>query len=219
MLVVLAGAGVGAYLLTRPSSSGLASETPAQILRAAQTAVKGVSGYEMSGTGDFGNGISSMDFRVHGADLAGTAVMNGSTLDMDQVGGNFYFKAPAAFWTSEGAPSSVSSELAGVWVEIPAGSSSSSDFTSFSSIADVSSLLQTSDTLAPGGTGTIGGQPVVFVKDTTQSGSLAIATSGPAYPVRVTVTGSSGSGSITFSNWSAVPAISPPPNPLTVPGS
>ena len=219
MVVVLAGAGVSAYLLTRPSSSGLASETPAQIMRAAQTAVKSVSGYEMSGTGNFGNGVTSIDFKVHGADIAGTAVMNGSTLDMDQVGGNFYFKAPAAFWTAEGAPSAVSSELAGVWVEIPAGSSSSSDFTSFSSLADVSSLLQTTDTLAPGGTGTIDGQSVVFVKDTTNPGSIAIATSGPAYPVRATVTGSSESGSITFSNWNGVPALSPPPNPLTIPGS
>ncbi len=220
VVVVVVAAAIGAYLLTRPKTpAGLASETPTQIVQAATAAVKNVSGFEASATGNFGDGVTSFDFKVHGADIEGTATLNGSVINLDVIGGNAYFKAPQSFWTAEGAPSDTASQLAGVWVEAPAGSSTASSFSGISSFTDVASTLKNHGTLSAGGTGEVDGQAVVFVKDTTNAGTLAVATSGPAYPVQLSQTSGSATGVLTYSNWNAVPAFTAPPNPVTIPSS
>ena len=218
-LVVVAGAGAAVYVLTRPSSNGLTSESPAQIVQAASAATQKASGFEMSGTGNFGSGVTAIDFKVHGNDIDGTLTLDGSSVDLDVIGGNVYFNAPAAFWTAEGLPSSATGDYAGKWVEAPAGSSTASAFSGVSSLTDISSLLGNHGTLASGGTGTVNGQSAVFVKDTSDGSILAVASSGPAYPLRLSKTSGSEAGTINFSNWNSVPAFTPPPSPLTIPGS
>jgi hypothetical protein len=222
LVLVAAGVATGAYLLTRSpggTSNGLASKSPAQIVQAAVTAVKGASGFEMSGTGNFGDGVTAVDIKVRGADLDGTMTMDGSSLDFDVIGGNVYFNAPAAFWAAEGLPSSMTGAYAGTWIEAAAGSSTASGFSGVSSITDIASALENHGALAPGGTGSVNGQPVVFVKYTTSGAILAVATSGQAYPVRLSETSSSSTEVIDFSNWNNVAVFTPPPSPLAIPGS
>lgn len=220
VVVVLLAAGIGAYLLTRPKGSGgLASETPTQIVQAATAAVKNVSGFEASATGNFGNGVTAFDFKVHGSDIDGTVTLSGSVIDLDVIGGNVYFKAPLAFWTAEGASSAEAGQFAAEWVEAPAGSSTASDFSGLSSLTDISAVLENHGTLTAGGTGTVDGQAVVFVRDSTNGGTLAVATSGTAYPVQLSQTSGSSTGVMTYSNWNAVAAFTPPPNPFTIPSS
>ena len=217
VVVVVLAAAIGVYLATRPS--GLASETPNQIVQAAMTAVNNTSGFEASATGNFGHGVTSFDFKVHGSDVDGTATLNGNVIDLDVIGGNVYFKAPAVFWTAEGLSAANAAQFATAWVEAPAGSSTASDFSGLSSLTDVSSTLENHGALAAGGTGTVDGQAVVFVKDTTNGGTLAVATSGPAYPVQLSQTSGSATGVLTFSNWNAVAAFTLPPSPITIPSS
>jgi len=217
VVVVVLAAAIGAYLLTRPS--GLASETPTQIVQAAAAAVSNASGFEASATGHFGNGVTSFDFKVHGSDIDGTVTLNGNIVDLDVIGGNVYFKAPLAFWTAEGVSGATAAQFAAEWVEAPAGSSTASDFSGLSSLTDVSSTLENHGPLAAGGTGTVDGQSVVFVKDSTNGGTLAVATSGPAYPVQLSETSGSASGVLTYSNWNAVAAFTLPPSPFTIPSS
>jgi hypothetical protein len=217
-LVVVAGVITGVFLLTR-SPGGLASETPAQIVQAAATAAKNATGFEMSGTGNFGSGVTALDFKVHNQDIEGTLTLDGSGVAFEVLAGNVYYKAPAAFWTAEGLPSSLLGEYAGKWVEALAGSSTAGAFSGVSSITDISSTLEDHGTLAAGGTGTVNGQPVVFVKDTSEGGTLAVATSGPAYPLRLSRTTGSTTGVITFSNWNTVPVFTPPPSPIVLPSS
>jgi hypothetical protein len=198
-------------------SSSLASESPSQILAAAVSATKSASSYEISGTGNFGNGVTSMDFKVAGKNLSGSIVINGSTIDLVEVTDNIYMKAPASFYTSEGTSSSDASILASTWVEATSGSSVASDFSSLADITDVSSELTASGKVTSEGTGTVNGQSVVLLKDSAGN-ILAIATSGPAYPVQVKATGST-SGVLNLSNWNSIPAITAPPNPMKIPGS
>ncbi len=216
-LVVVAGVITGVYLVTR-GPTGLASELPAQIVQAAATAVKTASGFEMSGTGNFGSGLTGFDFKVRSNDIAGTMMLDGSGVTFEVLDGNAYYKAPAAFWTAQGLPSSLLGAYAGKWVEALAGSPTASAF-SIGSITDIASTLENHGTLAAGGTGTVNGQPVVFVKDTSEGGTLAIATSGPAYPLRLSRTTGSSTAVITFSNWSTVLPFTPPPSPLVLPNS
>jgi len=45
-----------------------------------------------------------------------------------------------------------------------------------------------------------------------------VATSGPAYPVRITATGSN-AGRADFSNWNGIAPVTAPPSPISLPGS
>ncbi len=216
--VVVVAASVVAFLVVRGNgSNGLASKSPDQIVQAATTAVKGATGFEMTGSGDFGGGVTSVDFKVHGSDLEGSMTLDGDSVSFDFIGGNVYFNAPPAYWTAQGASSAEISEFAGKWVEIPAGSSSSSDFTGISGITDIAGDLSDHGTLASDGTGTVGGQSVVLVKDTSTGSVVAVATSGTAYPMRLSQSSGAETGTITFSNWDNVSAFTPPPNPISIP--
>ena len=65
------------------------------------------------------------------------------------------------------------------------------------------------------GTSTVKGQAAVGVKDTSQSGTLYVATTGLAYPVRITKHGAGG-GTITFSEWDQPVTLTAPPNAVDI---
>ena len=199
------------------TASSLASKTPSQILAAAVSATKGASSYEISGSGSTSTGVSSFDLKVVGADISGSFVMSGATVDMVEIASNIDIKAPASFYTAAGASATGSALLTGVWVEITAGSSYASDFSSLSNTTDISSKLSSTTTVTSDGTGTVDDQPVVFLKD--PSGDvLGIATSGPAYPLQVKETGST-AGTYDLSNWNSVATFTAPPNPVKLPSA
>jgi hypothetical protein len=201
------------------SSSSLASKTPSQIVAAAESAIKGATSYEVSVSGTTSTGVTSFDLKVVGADISGSYVLNGASIDMVEVASNIYIKAPASFYTAEGASAAGAALLVGVWVEITAGSSYASDFSSLSTITDLpSKLSSTTDTFTSDGTGTVDGQSVVFLKDTTSGNVVAIATSGPAYPLQVKETGST-SGTYDLSNWNSIATFTAPPNPVKLPSA
>src|ERR1017187_8434573 len=118
---------------------GLGSDSPAQILAAAKTAVQNASSYEISGTGDFGSGMDRLDFKVVGADLSGSFTESGSVVQVMVVDGNVYLKAPAVFYTADGVSANEASVLASTWVEATAGSSVASDFSSLSDLTNIRS--------------------------------------------------------------------------------
>ena len=201
------------------SSSSLASKTPSQIVAAAESAIKGATNYEVSGSGTTSTGITSFDLKVVGANISGSYVLNGASIDMVKVASNIYIKAPASFYTAEGASATGAALLGGVWVEITAGSSYASNFSSLSNITDLpSKLSSTTATFTSDGTGTVDGQSVVFLKDTTGGDVVAIATSGPAYPLQVKETGST-AGTYDLSNWNSIATFTAPPNPVKLPSA
>jgi hypothetical protein len=52
----------------------------------------------------------------------------------------------------------------------------------------------------------------------TDGSTVDIASSGPAYPVRVTTTGSD-AAVYSLSNWNGVGAFTAPPNPILIPST
>jgi hypothetical protein len=201
------------------SSSSLASKTPSQIVAAAESAIKGATNYEVSGSGTTSTGITSFDLKVVGTNISGSFVLNGASIDMVEVASNIYIKAPASFYAAKGASAAGAELLGGAWVEITAGSSYASNFSSLSNITDLpSKLSSTTATFTSDGTGTVDGQSVVFLKDTTSGDVVAIATSGPAYPLQVKETGST-PGTYDLSNWNSVATFTAPPNPVKLPSA
>lgn len=197
------------------SSSSLASESPSQVLAATIAATKAATSYEISSSGSFGSGVTSFDLKVVGTDVSGTYVLNGATVDLVDVTGNIYIKAPASFYTGEGASATKSALLAADWVEIPASSSYAADFSSLSTFTDIASQLEAAGTVTSGGTASVDGQSVVILKNASGD-TLDVASSGTAYPVQVTETGSS-AGTYNFSNWDSIATFTAPPNPFTLP--
>ena len=209
-----AGAAVAVAALAGCGTSSLASETPSQILAAATSATRHASGYEVTSTGDLPDSITSLDLRVAGAEYRGTLVVAGVTINVMQVAGNVYVSAPAAYYTSAGESSVQAAALNGVWVEGAAGSKVANDF---SARLDISSDLSSTGTVTADGTGNVDGQPVVILKATDGS-TVDIASSGPAYPLRVTTTGSD-AAVYSLSNWNGVGAFTAPPNPILIPST
>jgi hypothetical protein len=215
-----AGAGVAIAVIAAcggSSSNGVASETPAQVLAACTSAVKSASSYEVSSTGSFGDGVTSLDFKVVGADLSGTFVMAGNTVTVIDVGGNIYLKGPASYYTNAGVGAVKAAVLASVWVEAMAGSTVASDFAVLSAFTDVAGELSGAGTVTSAGTGTVDDQSVVILKGADGT-TLDVAASGPAYPVQVTESGSS-AGVFNLSSWNSISPFTPPPNPLTLPSA
>jgi len=212
----ISGVVVVAAALAACGSGGRASETPTQIYEAAATATAQVSGYEATGEVAVAGSKVTFDFRVHGSDFAGSFVLDGSTIQVLAVQGTFYIDAPEAALATDFGISSVEAELlADRWVEVP--SSESADFTDLTSVTDIAAQLAHHGSLTAGGTATIDGQEVVLVHDGGDS-VLAVATSGPAYPVRITATGSN-AGRADFSNWNGIAPVTAPPSPISLPGS
>jgi len=206
-----------AMLLAACGAAGLASESPSQILAAARTAVLNASSYEISGTGDFGSGIDRLDFKIVGTNLNGTFGEGASTIDVIVLDGNVYLKAPAGYYTADGVSATEAATLASTWVEATAGSSVAGDFSSLSDLTDIAAELPNTGTLISKGTGTVDGQAVVILADPGDGTTLAVATSGAAYPVQMRKVGSATTTFDLF-NWNALTPFTAPPNPLTLPG-
>lgn len=219
VIVVLAAAGAVAVIGLSGKGTGRAAESPQQVLQAAQQAVKGVSSYEMKGSGDFGNGVSAVDFQIHDGDVGGSLTMSGSVMQMMTLGDDLYVNAPASFYEAEGA-GDAASIVAGKWLEIPASSALSgvSAITSLSYLTDLSKALKPQGEVVADGTGIVGGQSVVIIKDSANGDTMAVAASGTAYPVQLRKA-TPPTWTLDLSNWNSVPAFTPPPNPITVPGS
>lgn len=210
-------AAVAAMLIAACGGAGLASESPSQILAAARTAVDNAGSYEISGTGDFGSGIDRLDFKIVGADLNGTFGEGASTIDVIVLDGDVYLKAQAAYYTADGVSAAEAATLASTWVEATAGSAVAGDFSSLSALTDVAAELPSTSTLTSKGTGRVDGQSVVILANPGDGTTLAVATSGTAYPVQMRKTGSATTTFDLF-NWNALTPFTAPPNPLTLPG-
>jgi hypothetical protein len=205
-----------AALTAACGSGGLATETPAQIYAAAASATAKVGGYEATGEVAVAGSKVTFDFKVHGSDFAGSFALDGSTIQVLAVQATFYIDAPeAALATDFGISSVEAALLADRWLKVP--SSESADFTDLTSVTDIAAQLAHHSSLTAGGTATIDGQQVVLVHDGSDS-VLAVATSGPAYPVRITATGSN-AGRADFSNWNGIAPVTAPPSPISLPGS
>jgi hypothetical protein len=206
-----------ATLAAACGSSSPASETPSQLLAAAVSATRNASGYEVTATGDFPDSVTSLDLRVAGAAYSGTFVVAGVTIDVMQLAGNVYVRAPAAYYTNAGESSVQAAALNGVWVEGAAGSKVANDFSTLSALTDISADLSSAGTVTSGGTGSVDGQPVAVLK-AADGTTLDIASSGPAHPLRVATTGPD-AAVYSLSNWNGIGAFTAPPNPILIPST
>jgi hypothetical protein len=218
---------------TAAKDNGVSQKTPAQIVAAAQSALHSAKSFVLSGKitqGKQAVGLrvvneSSSKFELEISD-------SGKTASIIVLGGAGYVKADKAYWTAEKVPKAAS--YANKWIELPGnyGKQLSSGLGEFSPGTLSRCLGEDVGTLSRAGTTKVTGRPAVVLHDAGDvpggaPGNLAIATNGPAYPLRVTTTGptraggkidacndgkaSNIEGSLTLTDFDQVPAIKAPP--------
>ena len=211
LLAALALAGCGSSSSSKGSSNGVASKSADQILTAAKTATASAQSVHVAGTTVTGGVPVTLDLSLSaGQGGTGTFSQSGLSVQLIATNNTIYLKGTPAFWQKFGG-AAAAQLLAGKWLKAP---TSNSSFAGIAQLADfhklIGSALSQHGSLAKGGTSTVNGQPVVAVKDTTQGGTLYVATTGQPYPVELAKTSGSDSGKLTFDQWNAPVTITPP---------
>jgi hypothetical protein len=223
--------------------NGEADKTASQILADAVAALKSAKSFHISAkSAATGTDALSLDLDLlTGGSARGKVTSGGATANVVVLGGKFYIQG-RDFWNKFAGPQAAT-VIGDRWAILPSNADTSG-FVSFVNTDTLATCLGISHgTITKGGTTTVAGQGAVILVDKgdkpgTAPGKLYVATSGPAYPLKLETTGtasagtapggaecngsSSGSnggsgngpGSFTLTNFGTVGAITPPPSPL-----
>lgn len=236
-VVIIGGCGSGSSSSSSSArASGVASRSPAQIVAAAQSTLRSANGFVVAGelTQD-GQAVKIQIVDAGTSKLQVQLNANGRTAEIMTLGGAGYVRANRAFWTAQvGAQAA---NLANRWIELPASASEQliSGFGQFAPTTLSKCLGENLGTLSRAGTTTVDGSPAVVVRQAGNvpggnPGTLAVATDGPAYPLRVTSTGPTRpggkvdacndgkggdtEGTLTFSDFNHAPPVTAPQHPV-----
>jgi hypothetical protein len=216
--------------------NGVASKSPAQIVAAAQTALRSANGFVATGTiSQGGEAVQLQVVDVGTSKLQVQFIESGKSAEIVALQGAEYVRANEAFWSAQAGAKAAS--LANRWIELPASASQQliSGFGLFAPRTLARCLGEDLGTLNRDGTTTVDGEPAIVVHQAgnmpgSSPGTIAVATNGPAYPLRVTSTGptrpggkvdvcntgkgNDAEGSLTLSDFNHAPAITAPRNPM-----
>jgi hypothetical protein len=220
--------------------NGVGSKAPAQIVAAAESALRSAHGFVAAGTLTQAGqatrlqiveaGTSKLEVQLNGS---------GKSAEIIVLPGAGYVRANLAFWSAQAG--AAAARLANRWIELPATASQqlTSSLGHLAPGTLSKCLGENLGTLSPGGTTSVDGASAVVVREAgnapgSNPGTLAVATRGPAYPLRVTSTGPTRpggtvdscntgkggdtEGSLTLSDFNHPPAITVPAHPLKLGG-
>lgn len=221
---------------TGTHGNGVASKPPLQIIAAAQTALRSASGFVVGGTLRQGGktvrlkivegGATGLDVRMAG---------QGKSAEIIALPKAAYVRANQAYLKAQAGAGAAG--LANRWIELPASASAqfTSGFGPFAPDTLARCLGENLGRLSRDGTTTVNGRPAVVLRQAgnvpgSNPGTLAVATNGPPYPLRVTSTGPTRpggkvdacntgkggdvEGSMTLSDFNHAPAITAPTHPV-----
>jgi hypothetical protein len=198
------------------SGNGVASKTPAEIVAGAKILADAANSVHVYGSLQSGGSPTSFDlYLLTSKGGRGQLSADGRSFEVIQIHGNVYIKGSPAFYSHIAGPSAAQL-LQGRWLQAPAGTGSLASIASLTNLAKlVDTTLPAHGTLSKGAATTVAGQKVIAVTDTSTGGTLYVATTGPPYPVEITM-GGAGGGSISFSGWNQPLSITKPPNPIDI---
>jgi hypothetical protein len=213
----LAAAGLTAVLVTAcgggDSGNGEAAKKGPQVATDAGNALEQSGAAHLKGRVTEQGQTGDVDLQLQGADVSGSLTLAGQKVQLVSAGGKIYAQAPAAFWSSFGAPEAISSQLDGKWVIVPQEAASSFDTFTLKGLAD--SLRKPTDATIndPVSTATVDGQKVVVVTQSDGS-TLDVASTGTPYPLKAENKGGDSPGTLTFSDFGKKATITAPTGAL-----
>lgn len=198
------------------SGNGVTSKSPSDILAAATAAANGVHSLHVSGSVVSGGSPITLNLDlVSGQGARGQMSQSGMNFQLIVAGNSIYINAGPAFWRHIGG-TAAAQLLQGKWLKAPANSS---DFASLAALTNLhkllTALLAHHAKLTKGATTTVNGQKVVALTDTTNHGTLYVATTGKPYPVQITKSGSDG-GKLSFDRFNETVSLTPPANAIDI---
>jgi hypothetical protein len=191
------------------SGNGVASKSPDAIVRDANNAIARASAVHVAGSIS-NNGVPlTLDLSlVSGKGGSGQLSEGGLTFRVISVGASVYIQGSQAFLSHFAGPAAAQ-KYAGKWLKAPAAG----QFAPIASLTNMQALfsrvLLSHGVLKKSGTTTVNGQQVIALRDSSQGGTLYVATTGPPYPVEVVKNGAGG-GRIVFDRINQPVALSPP---------
>jgi hypothetical protein len=197
------------------SDNGISSKSPDQIVTEVTNAVNGVNSVHVAGAVTNSGAKTTLDLNlVNGKGGKGSMSQAGLAFKIVAVGNQVYINGSNAFWSKFGG-NAAAQLLSGKWLKAPA----TGQLSSIASLTNVrtlfNQLLSSHGKLAKGQTTTIHGQKVIAVNDTTNGGTLYVATTGKPYPIELSKTGSDG-GQITFDQFNQPVTLAAPTNSIDI---
>jgi hypothetical protein len=126
-----------------------------------------------------------------------------------------YFKAGEAVWRQVGGDAAVQL-FKNRWVKVP---SDNEDFGSFAELTDMEKFfdgaLGDHGVLAKGETAEVDGTSAIKLEDTTEDGTLYIATEGEAYPLKLEG-GKNAPGAVVFDEWNGQYVLEAPKSSIDI---
>ena len=229
-----------------PGRSALAGAPPAAVLADAARALRGAGGYAMRAdlTQDHRRLMVALTTSSRNA-FDATVTTGGLVTEVIRAGGGSFLRANATFWRvhAGGAADARAraDRLANHWFQVPASNSGSVTALLGSLAPGTLARCLTEDhgRLSVAGHATIAGTRAIVIRDAGDApgatpGTIAVATSGPPYPLRYTATGPSrrggrvdvcndgrggdAQGAIRLSQFGRVAPIQPPDGARQAPG-
>lgn len=198
-----------------PSDNGVAAKSPDAIVTASSNALLGVTTVHVSGAFVSSGVPTALNlYLVSGKGARGSMSQSGLSFQLVSVGGEVYINGSPAFWRHFGG-SAAAALFNGKWLKAPA----TGQFSSLASLTNLSQLfnklLGQHGTLTKSAVKSVDGQSVVPVTDSTNGGTLYVATTGKPYPVAIIKTGSGG-GRIDFSEFDQPVKLTAPANAIDI---
>lgn len=214
LATLVAGAALSAGALAGCGSSGngVASKNPDQIVNAASKAVARASSMHVAGSIVSSGEPLALDLSLaSGRGGRGQISVGGFAIKVIDVGQTVYLYGSPSFWQHYSG-AAAARLLNGKWLKSPATGQLAS-FAALTNMQHMASLLLSHGVLSKGSTTTVNGRQVIALRDTTQGGTLYVASTGTPYPIEIRRGGSSG-GRIVFDRFNAPVVLTPPANAI-----
>jgi hypothetical protein len=194
------------------SGNGVTAKGPAEIVARAKVAADAAESAHVSGSIVSGGAPITLDMDlIAGTGGRGRLSENGSSFQVIEIAGTVYVLGSPAFYAHVGG--AAAPLLRGRWIKAPA----SGAFASLASLMDLRRLVDATlaghGALTKGATTTVNRQQAVAVADTSQGGTLYVATTGRPFPIEVAKDGASG-GKLVFDRWNEPVSLVAPANAI-----
>jgi hypothetical protein len=211
LLVFLAGCGGG------ESDNGIADLSADAALEKVKTAVEDVKSVHIAGTLDQQGQTFDLDVHSARGKGQGTLTIDGGDMEVRLVDGTTYVKADASTFEKLGAPAAQAQIIGGKWLKSGGAASQFAAFGQFLDLDQVfESLLEPQGEIEKGEETEINGDAAIALVDTAESGgTLYIATTGDAVPLRISKEGADG-GEINFTEYDAEVTVVVPDGALDI---
>jgi hypothetical protein len=187
-----------------PKPSGEAAKSPETILRDASAALSRARSFRATGKVRLAgqDGTISLAFQEPSSLSFSVMGPSGGSAKVILAAGTVYLNADKAYFAQQGAGAQAA-KLGGQWIKLPSGVPGLTSLLDEFKLSSLGRCLAVGHgTLSRGGDATVDGQSAIVVVDAgdkpgSTPGKTYVATSGPAYPLRLQSTGGTRSGGVT----------------------